>query len=91
MDPASALGLSAVNHRFTRDADGFCSPDPAVVCLLVVDLISRRFTTAPVCVCVQAVRGSPGRGRGHEAYTMYSVLINMVGKYFDHSGKTNYF
>lgn len=93
VDPASALGLSAVNHRFTRDADGFCSPDPAFVCLLVVDLISRRFTTAPVCVCVQAVRGSPGRGRGrgHGAYTMYSVLINMVWKYFDHSGKTNYF
>lgn len=93
VDPASALGLSAVTRRFTRDADGFCSPDPAVVCLWVVDLISRRFTTAPVCVCVQAVysqavRGSSGRGHG--AYTMCSVLINMAGKYFDHSGKTSY-
>lgn len=96
VDPASSLGLSAVNHRFTRDADGFWSPDPDVACLLVVDLISRRFTTALVCVCVCVFRRSGDHRDEDEVEdtdtdTMYSVLINMVGKYFDHSGKSNYF
>lgn len=78
VDPASALGLSAVNHRFTRDADGFCSPDPAVVCLWVVDLISRCFTTAPVCVCSgrlwsggQGITGTRTRTR-----SVYNVLCS---------------